>query len=89
MKKIILLVSVILIFTACGEKKEPIDIKVMVPYGTPALTMAKMIEEKPQIMKGLTVDYETIQATDVLAASIINNEVDIAVIPTNLAATLF
>lgn len=90
MKKLVIVVlSLVLVLSACSEKKEPIDVKVMVPYGTPALTMAKMIKENPSIEDGVTVSYETIEATDVLSTSIINNEVDIAVIPTNLAATLY
>lgn len=64
------------------------NLKVIMPYGTPTLTMVKMITENPVIEEGLEVDYEMLQATDVLSSMLINKEADIAIVPTNLAAVL-
>lgn len=70
------------------ENKE-LSLKVVMPYGTPTLSMVKMITENPSLGDGVTVDYEKIQATDVLVSMLINSEPDIAMVPTNLAATIF
>lgn len=70
------------------EQKEPIELKVIAPYGTPTLSMVKMFVENPEIQEGVTVSYEPIQATDVLTASLINQDADIAIVPTNLAAVM-
>lgn len=67
---------------------KPLDLKVIMPYGTPTLSMVKMVVENPEIAEGVTVTYEPIQATDVLTATLINGEADIAIVPTNLAAVM-
>lgn len=67
---------------------EPMQLKVIAPYGTPVLTMAKMFVEKPEIAEHVTVDYEALQATDVLTSELINGNADFAIVPTNLAAVL-
>lgn len=70
------------------EEVEPVELKVIAPYGTPVLSMVKMFVEEPTIMDDVTVTYEAIQATDVLTAELLNNNADIAIIPTNLAAVM-
>lgn len=67
---------------------EPLAIKVVAPYGTPALSMIKMMVDNPVIADHVTVTYEAIQATDVVTAELINHTADIAIVPTNLAAVL-
>lgn len=67
---------------------EPLAIKVIAPYGTPALSMTKMMVDQPVIGQGVTVTYEAIQATDVVTSELINHTADIAIVPTNLAAVL-
>jgi NitT/TauT family transport system substrate-binding protein len=93
MKKLVssLLIVILLltVFVGCEKAPEPFEISVIAPYGTPVLSMVKMIEENPEITDYVSVNYEPIQATDVLTARLINNEADIAIVPTNLAANLF
>lgn len=67
---------------------EPLDVKVIAPYGTPALSLTKMMVENPVIADYATVTYEAIQATDVVTSELINHTADIAIVPTNLAAVL-
>jgi len=71
------------------EEVEPLEVSVKIPYGTPALSMVKLLVEEPDFGENVTVDYELIQATDVLSAALINQEADIAIVPTNLAATIY
>lgn len=68
---------------------EPISVKVMMPYGTPTLTMVKLLTDQPEIAEGVTVTYETVEAPDVLRTALINGEADIAIAPTNLAAVVY
>lgn len=74
--------------TTDAREIEPLNIKVVAPEGTPTLSMVKMLIENPQITDNAIVEYESLQSTDVLAATLINNEADIAIVPTNLAAVL-
>lgn len=66
-----------------------LQVNVKTPYGAPALSLTRMMIENPDMGEGVKVDYEAIQATDVLSASIVNGEADIAIVPTNMAATMF
>ncbi len=79
-----------------GEKKsepkkeaEPVDVKIVMPYGTPTLSMIKMITENPSLGENVNASYEKIQATDVLVSMLIKAEPDIAMVPTNLGATIY
>ncbi len=62
-------------------------INVLLPAGTPALSMIKMIYEDYEV-SGYDMDYEIINSTDLLSAKILSEEADILIIPTNLAAKL-
>jgi len=102
MKKIYSLIIVsILILSGCGtdplssdaveqsDHSEELQLKVVTPYGTPTLSMVKMMVENPVIDENTRVSYEAIESTDVLTTTLINNEADIAVVPTNLAAVMY
>ncbi len=67
---------------------EPLSIRVIAPYGTPVLSMVKMMTENPSVGEGVEVTYEALAATDVLTTDLINHNADIAIVPTNLAAVL-
>ncbi len=71
------------------ENKETMDVKIVMPYGTPTLSMVKMITENPSLGEHVTASYEKIQATDVLVSMLIKSEPDIAMVPTNLGATIY
>ncbi|MFV0520569.1 MAG: ABC transporter substrate-binding protein [Lachnospirales bacterium] len=70
------------------EVTTPTDVKVIMPTGTPALSFVQFITENPTIDENVNITYETLEATDVLTTTLINNEADIAIVPTNLAANL-
>lgn len=91
MKKVIISVTLILVLLISGCQKAPeqFEITVVAPYGTPVLSMVKMMTEQPEITDYVTVNYEAIQAADVLSARLVNGEADIAIVPTNLAANLY
>lgn len=65
------------------------EIKFTVPDGLPAISVAKMIKEKPEIDKNHNLDYSIEQSSDTLATSVMKGEPDIAIVPSNLAATVY
>ncbi|WP_409228207.1 ABC transporter substrate-binding protein [Gudongella sp. SC589] len=67
------------------QSKEPVNFVFM--EGVTALTAADMINRDPDL--GREIDYNIINAPDLLAASILKEEADIAMIPTNLAVQAY
>ncbi|WP_422484818.1 ABC transporter substrate-binding protein [Gudongella sp. DL1XJH-153] len=93
MKKNIILLTLILIlgaaFSGCSnevaEPTEPVQFSFM--EGVTALTAAKMMSDEPDL--GREIQYDVLKAPDLLAASILKEEADIAMVPTNLAAQAY
>ena len=100
-KKIALMLASIMsmfVFAACGNTtatentksvKELKEINFTVPDGLPAISVAKMIKEKPEIDKDYNIDYNIEKSADTLATSIMKGEPDIAIVPSNLSATVY
>ncbi|MCS6110162.1 ABC transporter substrate-binding protein [Clostridium botulinum] len=94
MKKLsIFLIPVISIFMiiGCGVNKaatidEVKEINFVVPDGLPAISIAKMIKEKPEFQKGYNVNYNIEKVPDNVATSIMKSEADIAIVPSNIPA---
>ena len=74
--------------TNAGEI-ESLKIKVAAPSGAPTLSMIKMFKENPSFGDHVEVNYESIKSPDLMASRILSEEIDIAVVPTNLAASLY
>lgn len=94
-RKILLFMSLaIILIIASGCEKENIQIEEMnlqfhYPDGTPALTLVNLIKENPSIVENITIDYEMQKSPDLLVSSILKEEADIAIVPSNLAAQGF
>ena len=71
------------------EASEPKNITFAVPDGLPAIGIAKMIKEKPEIVKGYDVTYTIEQSSESLATNVMKVEPDVAIVPSNLAATAY
>lgn len=65
------------------------EISFIVPDGLPAIAIAKIIKEKPEVKKGYTINYTIEQSSDTLVTSVMKSEPDIAIVPSNVAATAF
>lgn len=70
-------------------EKEPKNLKFYYQDGTPALTLAKIAKENPEIYENISIDYEMQKSPDLLLTKILKEEADIAIIPSNLAAQAF
>jgi NitT/TauT family transport system substrate-binding protein len=91
MKKILLLTIILAILTtliAC-ESKEPIDISVYGLNGPTSMGMIKMFEEDGTIDETITVSYTNVAQPDVVVGKLINEEIDIAAVPTNVASVVY
>ncbi len=68
---------------------EPLNLKAIAPEGATTIAMLKMIEEQPSLGDNVSIEYTSLNATDLLAGQIMNEEADFAIVPTNLAAKLY
>lgn len=84
MKKIFTLVFTLLSLTIFGNNK----IKVIAPMGAPSMSLLKMMDEN-KVIGNKEIEYEILNASDILASKIISKEADIAIIPSNLASNLY
>lgn len=71
------------------NSKEEMEINVVIPSGTPTISMVKLMHDDPKIGEGVTINYDLLTSTEALRNKLISGEADIAVIPTNLAAILY
>ena len=62
------------------------EISVVSPDGLPAISIAKMAKEKPVIKDGYNTTYEVINTTEALSTTVMKQEPDIAIVPSNMAA---
>lgn len=94
MKKIlaILLTLVfVLSFVACGQSAEikPVTMNIGMLKGPTGMGMAKMLEEGYVMDKNIKSNVLIAAAPDELTAKVISGEVQIAAVPTNMAAILY
>lgn len=97
---ILVVVLSMLTFVGCGnfsasnenikeENTESKEISFVVPDGLPAISVAKIIKEKPEVKKGYNINYTIEQSSENIVTSIMKSEPDIAIVPSNVAATAF
>lgn len=66
-----------------------LTVRVAVPDGVPALSIVRLLRERPSMGRNVTINYEVIRSTELMASRVISGEADIAIVPTNLAAVLY
>jgi NitT/TauT family transport system substrate-binding protein len=90
----------IVIFIGCGsnnstksEKVQKVtetkDIKFVTPDGLTAIAVAKLIKENPEVKAGYNINYTIEQNSDSLVTSVLKSEPDVAIVPSNFAATVY
>lgn len=95
---LVIILSMI-ILVACGSDKnqgkpedkvvKTKDISFITPDGLTAIAVSKLIKEKPEIKSGYNVNYTIEQNSDSLVTSVMKSEPDIAIVPSNVAATVY
>lgn len=66
-----------------------LTVRVAVPDGVPALSIVRLLRERPSMGRNVTVSYEVVRSPELMAARVVSGEADIAIVPTNLAAVLY
>ena len=103
MKKISKILSLILmatfsvfLFAGCNTSKEEAkapaektSVEIVVPDGLPAISIVKMIKEKPEISKNLNINYSIVKGSDALVSKVLKGEGDICIVPSNVAAIAY
>lgn len=90
MKKVMLVLLVILCISFCAVGCVQIqseDVKIYLPDGAPALSLAYMMENYTEL-NGRSIDY-TVVPSNTIASYVANGTADMAIVPTNAAVTLF
>lgn len=95
----LIMILCVFTFAGCGSssnqsksednKKSTKDISFVTPDGLTAIAVAKLIKGKPEIKSGYNVNYTIEQNSDSLVTSVMKSEPDIAIVPSNVAATVF
>lgn len=65
------------------------EISFISPDGLPSISIAKLIKEKPEVKAGYNINYTIEQSSESLVTSVMKGEPDIAIVPSNIAATVF
>lgn len=97
---ILVIVLAMLTFIGCGNSNttqseatkntaETKEINFMAPDGLPAIAVAKLIKEKPEVKAGYNINYTIEKSSESLVTSVMKSEPDIAIVPSNVAATVF
>lgn len=103
MKKIIpTMLSIVLgtmIFTGCTNVEKTStennntvvakDVNVITPDGLPTIAIAKLAKEKTIIKEGYNINYSIEKTPETLSTSIMKEEADIAIVPSNMAAIAY
>lgn len=64
-------------------------VRVIIPAGLPAISMAEMIEGDAFALPGYQVEYTVLKSPDLLAGKLISGDAELAIVPTNLAIKLY
>lgn len=72
-----------------GEAAEPLDVSVEVLKGPTGMGMIRLMDDDPAFGDSVSVDYAVSGAPDVLVSKVLSGEVDIAALPSNVAAKLY
>ncbi|MBS3901808.1 MAG: ABC transporter substrate-binding protein [Dethiobacter sp.] len=66
-----------------------LTVRVVVPDGVPALSIIRLLRERPSMGRNVKISYEVVRSPELMAARVISGEADIAIVSTNLAAVLY
>ena len=91
MKKIftIFMIVALTFMTGCEKSVEPVNAKIIVPFGGPAITHIQMIKEEPELLEGSQYSIEVVRGADPLVAAFTSKSHDIIIAPTNLGAKMY
>ena len=65
------------------------EVSIVSPDGLPSIAIAKIAKEKPVIKDGYNATYSVINTTEALSTTVMKQEPDIAIVPSNMAALAY
>ena len=68
---------------------EPISVNIGAPDGLPAIAIAKLAQENPEIKEGYKVKYILEATSDTLSTDVMKEALDIAIVPSNMASIAY
>lgn len=71
------------------SQSEIVKADIGVLRGSTAISIVKMIDEQPSLGEGVKVNYAVEQSPEVLSSKLLSEEIEMATIPTNMAASLY
>jgi NitT/TauT family transport system substrate-binding protein len=71
------------------EEKTPVTLHIGSLKGPTGIGMIRLFENKPQLGENVISNYELAGSPDILVSKLLSGEVDIASLPTNVAAKLY
>lgn len=96
MKKIFVVLMSLLItlslVVGCSSKnneQQPVTVNVGAPDGLPAIAIAKLSQENPEVKEGYKVKYTLEVTSDVLSTDVMKESLDIAIVPSNMASIAY
>lgn len=102
MKKIMFIIGLIVIGTlfligCTSDIKDNVEpkaivskeIKVIIPDGLPTISIAKLAQENITVKEGYNIEYNIQSTPETLSTSIMKEEADIAIVPSNMAAIAY
>lgn len=91
----LLITSSLVVGCSSNDKKkvekvtEPIALNVGAPDGLPAIAIAKLADENPEVKEGYKVKYTLEATSDALSTDVMKESLDIAIVPSNMAAIAY
>lgn len=75
--------------TKSGDKVDSKEVKISAPDGLPSITLAKIMNEDIKIKEGYDIKYTIERTPEALSTSVMKEDVDIAIVPSNMAAIAY
>lgn len=72
-----------------SQAAEPVVLKVVSPTGHPAVSLAGMITDTPELPDNVSLEFDILESPDLLSARVISGDADIFMAPTNLGVNLY
>lgn len=69
--------------------KEEVQVKVGAPDGLPAIAISKLAKENPKVKENYKVEYVLEATSDALSTDVMKEELDLAIVPSNMAAIAY
>lgn len=92
-KTVLLCMLVVLSFTVSLESQpvsvQPEVVRIAALKGPTGLGMVKLFHEKPDLAPGVRTEYFAYPSPDVVIPRLVNGEIDLAALPTNVAVNLY